>query len=138
MRHQVLDGDGEVVVGVQQPDRGHDDPVAVGVGVVAKRQHVVVLQSHERRHGVRARAVHADLAIVIDGHEREGGIQLLAHDVELQLPVIGDALPIGKRGAAQRVDSDPQPDVANGRHVEHAVQSRDIGAAQIGQVSRGG
>ena len=66
-----MDRDGQIVVGIQQPRRGRDDAVTVGVGVVGEGHVEPVLQPEQAGHRVRARAVHADLAVVIHGHERE-------------------------------------------------------------------
>ena len=46
---QVLDGDGQVVVGVHQPAVGRHDAVPVGVGVVAERHVELVLSARSGR-----------------------------------------------------------------------------------------
>ena len=74
MREQIADGHGEVVIGVHQARRGRDDAVPVRVRIVGEGDAILVLQSDQPRHRVRAGAVHADHAVVIDRHEREGRI----------------------------------------------------------------
>ena len=63
---QVRRGGGEVVVGVEQPDRGRDHAEAIGVGIVAEGQVEVGAQLDEPGHGVRRRRIHADLAVPVD------------------------------------------------------------------------
>ena len=50
---EVVDGGREVVVGVHQPGVGGDDAVAVGVGVVAGGDVVVVARGDEPGHRER-------------------------------------------------------------------------------------
>src|SRR5207237_34564 len=64
VREEVADGDGQVVVRVQEARGGRDDAVAVGVGIVGEGDFEFVFQFYEPGHRVRARAIHADLAVV--------------------------------------------------------------------------
>ena len=50
---QVVDGHGQVVVGVHEPAIRGDDPVPVSIRIVPKAQIVVASRLNERRHGVR-------------------------------------------------------------------------------------
>ena len=59
----------EVGVGVHQPGVRRDDAVPVGVGIVARRDVVLVLVADQAGHGVRRGAVHPDLAVGVEGHE---------------------------------------------------------------------
>ena len=54
--------------------------MAIGVGIVAKSDIVVVLELDEVGHGVGRRTVHAYLAVVIHRHKAEGGIDRLVYD----------------------------------------------------------
>ena len=49
-------------------------PCRSASGSFAKATRYLILQSNETRHGIRARSIHADFAVMIDRHEREGGI----------------------------------------------------------------
>src|SRR5262245_40742667 len=71
---QVIDGDREIVVRIHQPRGTRHDTVAIRVGIVGKGDLETILQSHEPGHRVRARRIHANLAVVIHGHEGERGI----------------------------------------------------------------
>ena len=71
IREQIIERDGEVVVGVHQPRRRRHDPVPIGVRIGGERDAKAILEADEAGHRVRVRGVHADLAVVIDGHEGE-------------------------------------------------------------------
>ncbi len=71
---EVLDADGEVVVGVEQAGGAGDDAVAVVVGVGGEGYVVLVFVGDHGGHGVGAGAVHADSAVPVAGHEAEGGV----------------------------------------------------------------
>ncbi len=133
---QVVDRDGQVVVGVQQAHRWRDDAVAVDVGVVAPGDVEAVLECDKACHGVGAGAVHADLAVVVQGHEPEGGVDARIHHGDVQAIAFGDRLPVRHGGAAQRVDADAYPGPGDGLHVDHAVQPFDIGPHEIDRAGR--
>ena len=56
---------GEEMIGIHQPGAARDDAVPIAVRVVSKRDVEAILQSNQRRHGVRRRAVHSNPAIPI-------------------------------------------------------------------------
>ena len=68
---QVADRDREEVVRVEEARARRDDPVAVGVGVVAEGDVEAVLQRDQAGHRVGRRGVHPDPPVPIAGHERE-------------------------------------------------------------------
>ncbi len=68
---QVRDGRRQEVVRVEQAGTGRDDPVPVGVGVVAEREIESVAQPDETRHRVAGRGVHPDPTVPVDRHEAE-------------------------------------------------------------------
>ncbi len=84
MRQQVADRHGEIVIRIEEPGRRRDDAVPVGVGIVRERDAIAILQLDEPRHRVRARAVHADPAVVIDRHERERRIDRRVDDGDVE------------------------------------------------------
>ena len=61
MGEEVLDADGEVVVGVEEAGGAGDDAVAVVVGVGGEGYVVFFFVGDHGGHGVGAGAVHADL-----------------------------------------------------------------------------
>src|ERR1019366_2598532 len=71
---QVANGDGEIMVGIEQPSARNYDPVPIRIGVVAERHLVLAAQIDELGHGVGAGAIHADFPVVVDGHKSELGI----------------------------------------------------------------
>ncbi len=103
---EVLDGNREVVIGIEQAGGRGDDPVTIGVGVVAEGDAVIVLEGDELGHGVRAGAVHADLAIVIEGHEGEGGVDGFVDDGDVEVVALANGVPIGEACAAEGIDAD--------------------------------
>ena len=79
---EVLDADGEVVVGVEQAGGAGDDAVAVVVGVGGQGDVEFFLVGDHAGHGVGAGAVHADAAVPVEGHEAEGGVDVGVEDFE--------------------------------------------------------
>ena len=127
--------DREVVVGVQQAGAGRDDPVAVGVGVVGEGDvEAGRASSRQPRHRVRRRAVHADLAVPVERHEAEGRVDLVVDDRQVEAVALGDRRPVGDARAAERVDAEAQPAVADRVEVDHGGQVVDVGRRR----SRGG
>ena len=124
---EVADAHREVVVGVQQPGARRDDPVAVGVGVVGEGDVELVGEIAQLGHRVRRRAVHADLAVPVERHEAEGRVDLVVGDRQVQAVALGDRRPVGDARAAERVDAEAQPAVADRREVDDGGQVVDVG-----------
>ena len=135
MAEEVADGDGKVVVGIEQPGLGHDDAVTVGIGVIAERDLVAAAHLYQVRHGEGTGTVHADLSIVIHGHEGEAWIHGGIDDLQVQLPAKGDGLPVGKRGAAQGIDAALDVGVPDRFHVDDVRQILDVRSDEIVQAS---
>ena len=131
MRQQVVDGDGEEVVGIEQAKRRRDDAVTVDVGVVAPGDGEAVLQPDQPGHGEGARAVHADLAVVVERHEGKGRIDAGIDDLDVEPVALGDRLPVGDGGAAERIDADFQSGAADRRHVDHLFEVGDVGRDEV-------
>ena len=81
MGEEVLDADGEVVVGIEQAGGAGDDAVAVVVGVAGPGYVEVVLVGDHGGHGVGAGAVHADAGVPVEGHEAEGRVDVGVEDL---------------------------------------------------------
>ncbi|BBM05723.1 hypothetical protein HAALTHF_29680n [Vreelandella aquamarina] len=90
------------MVWVHQPVGIHN-AVAVGVRVVAKGDIETVFDLEQVRHGIRAGAIHADLAVVIRRHKSEAGIKSGVHDVQVQAKMLTNRLPHRQRRAAHGV-----------------------------------
>ena len=105
---QVDDRGREDVVGVHQAGARDDDPVAVGVGVVAEREVEPVAQLDEPGHRERRRRVHPDLAVPVEGHEPERRVDGGVGDGQVEAVALPDRAPVVDGRAAQRVDADPQ------------------------------
>ncbi len=99
-----MNGDGEIVVGIQQSQRARHDAMAVCVGVVGEGDIESVLQLHQPGHRVWARAVHANLAVVIEGHETEARVHHRVDNSDIQAVDLVDRLPVVHAGAAKRID----------------------------------
>ena len=128
---QVADRDGQEVVGVHQPGVGRDDAVAVGVGVVAGRDLVVVLARDQRRHRGRRRAVHPDLAVPVEGHEAPGRVDQRVHDGQVEPVPLGDRAPVVDARAAERVRADPDAGPLDRVEVDDARQVVDVRAQEV-------
>ncbi len=118
---QILDRHRQIVVRVHQAGLG-DDAVTVVVRVITKGDVELVFKGNQARHGERAGAVHPDLAIFIQGHEGEGRVDLVVHHLDVQAIGLGDDVPVGNAGAAQRIDTDLDARVLDGIHVQHVLQ----------------
>ncbi len=132
MSEQILDRYRQIVVRVHQAGLG-DDAVTVVVWVVAKGDVELVLEGNQARHGERAGAVHPDLAVFIQGHEGEGRVDLVVHHFDVQTIGLGDDVPVGDAGAAQRIDTDLDAGLLDGLHVQHVLQVIHIGSDIIVQ-----
>ena len=76
MSQQVSNRHRQEVVRVHQPADGVTIPCRSESGSLAKATSNWSFRPTKPRHGIRARAIHANLAVVIDCHEREGRIEL--------------------------------------------------------------
>ena len=103
VREQVANRHRQIMIRIHQARRRRDDPVPVGVRIVAEREAVLVFEPDQPGHRIGARAVHADLAVVIHRHERESRIDHRVDDSDVQSVDGVDRLPVGQGGAAQRV-----------------------------------
>ena len=133
---QVRDGDGQEVVGVQQAAVRGDDAVAVGVGVVARGHCVLVAPPDQRRHGVRRRAVHPDLAVPVERHEPPGRVDQRVDDGQVEAVALGDGGPVVDAGPAQWIGTDVHAGLADGVEVDDAGQVVDVGPEEV--VAGGG
>ncbi len=111
--------------------------MAVGVGVVADGDGVLVLEFDECGHGVGAGAVHADFAIVIDGHEGEGGINFFIDDGEVEFVDFFDGFPVGEGGAAEGIGTDVDVFFAVGGDVDDIGEVVVVGGDVIVVVGGG-
>ena len=136
MGQQVADRDGQVMVGVHQAQRFRDDPVAVGVGIVAKGEVEAVLELDQARHRIGAGAIHADLAVVVERHESEGRVDRRIGDGDIQAVGVGDRLPVMDGRAAERVDAQLQAGRANRLHVDDVRQVVDVRSDEIDLARR--
>ena len=128
---EVLDRDGEVVVGVEQAGGAGDDAVAIVVGVAGPGDVVVLAVGDHRGHGEGAGAVHADAAVPVAGHEAEGGVDEAVKDFDGELVLLGDAGPIGDTGAAEGVDGQLEGGVGERGEVDDAGEVVDVGAEEV-------
>ena len=76
MSEEIADGDGEVMVRVQETDGRSDDAVPVSVGIVAESDVEPVLKLYQAGHRKGARAIHSDFAVVIHRHERKRRVDI--------------------------------------------------------------
>ena len=115
MGEEILDRDGEIVIGIHQSRRWRDDAVAVRIRIIGEGDAVFVLQADKPRHGIGARAIHADLAVMIDGHEGKGRIEFGIDDGDVEPIGRVDRLPIGPRRAAKgsTASFSPEPRIAS-------------------------
>jgi hypothetical protein len=107
---QVMDRHGEKWFGFISPSRGRDDAVPVHVRVVAPGDVEAVLQL---RPGWPSRSgLEQSMRILPSWSsvmKANAGSTLSGHHLDVQAVFLGDRLPVGHRGAAQRIDADLQP-----------------------------
>ena len=138
VRQQIPDGHGEVVIGIHEPRGARHDAMSVCVAVVGEGDPKPIFQFDESCHGMGARWVHADLAVVIDGHEREGRIDHRVHDGDVELVDRVDRLPVRLAGAPERIHAEREAGAPDGRHVDDVLQIPDIGQDEVVLVRAGG
>ena len=103
----------------------------VRVGIVGKCYLVLVFEAHQSGHRIRTGAIHTNLAVVIDSHEREGRVDGWIDDGNVQ-PVNGiDRFPKRARGSAQRIDRKLEASVANGLHIDNALEIANVRQNEI-------
>ena len=95
-----------------------------------------VLQPEQTGHRVRARAVHADLAVVIHGHEREGRVDSRIDHFDLEAVNAIDRLPVVHARAAERVHCELQSRGADRVHVDDVPQVLHVRSREVLLVER--
>src|SRR5215471_11518494 len=128
---QVVDGDREVVVGVEQPRVGRDDTVPVRVGVVPCRDRELVLPADQAGHRERGGAVHPDLAVPVQGHEPERRVRLRVDDGQVEAIALADLAPVRDARPAQRVGTDAYPGAGDRGQADHTLQRRHVVVEEI-------
>ena len=128
---EVLDGDGQKVVGVHQAAIRGDDAVPVGVGVVSGEDVEVVFVGEHGCHGRRRRRIHPDLAVPVERHEREVGVDNGVHDGEVELVTVGDRPPVAHACAAEGVCPDADAGPLDGIHIDDVVEVVNVVAAEV-------
>src|SRR5215813_254701 len=98
----------------------------IRIRVVGESNAVLVLETDEPCHGIRARTVHADLAVVIHRHEREGRIDPWVYDRDVEFVDFVDRFPIMHGSAAKRVHAQLETRGADGIHVDDIPQITDV------------
>ena len=132
VREEVLDRDGEVVVGVHEAAVGRDDAVPVGVGVVAGEDVEARLRARAptpSRDG--RRRVHADLAVPVERHERPRRVDARVHDGEVEAVAVADRRPVVHGCPAQRVGADADAAALDGVEVDDVREVVDVVAAEV-------
>ena len=130
MRHEITNGHGEVVVRVHQAGQWSDNPVAVGVGVVAERNLILIFQAHQPRHRIRAGTIHADFPVVVDSHERKSWVDGSVDDLNVQSMNRVNRVPVRKRCPTKRVYAQLEMAAANGVDVDDVAEIANIGREQ--------
>ncbi len=138
MGEEVLDADGEVVVGVEEAGGAGDDAVAVVVGVGGPGDVVFVFVGDHAGHGVGAGAVHADAAVPVEGHEAEGGVDVGLRICNDGSVLFGDAGPVVDAGSAEGIDGEFEGGVAEDVEVDDVGEVVDVGGDVVVAVGGGG
>ena len=98
-------------------------PVAMSYGApIRRRRH----RPHQRRHRVRRRAVHPDLAVPVQRHEPPGRVDQRVDDGEVELVPLGDRGPVVDARTAERVGADPHTCGPDRVQVERGRQVVDV------------
>ncbi len=131
VREEVVDRDREVVVGVHEPRiRGHD-AVAVGVGVVAGQQVVLVPSGDERRHRRGRGRVHADLPVPVESHEPPRRVDVGVHDREVDAIDLRDEGPVLDGRTAEGIGADADARCPDRVEIDHGSEIADVGVAEV-------
>ena len=118
MRKQILNRHRQKMVGVHQPAIGSDDPVPVGVRVVAGEDVEVVFVRENGCHGGCRRRIHADLAVPVERHERPARIDGRVDHRQIEIVSLLDQLPVVHARAAQRIGTDADAGLSNRVEVD--------------------
>ena len=90
---EIADGDGEVMVRVQQAGGRSDDAMPVSIGIVGEGDVEAILEFDQPGHRPGAGAIHADFAVMINRHERESRIDFRVHDRKIEAVAFGRSAP---------------------------------------------
>ena len=124
VREQIVDRHGEIVIRVHQAAVGSDDAMAVGVGVVAGGDVVMLARGDQGGHRVRRGAVHPDLAVGVEGHERERRVDRRIHHRQVfQVVAETDAGPVPHRRTTERIGTDVDARLPNHIEVDHLTEA---------------
>ncbi len=111
--------------------------MAIGIGVIGKRDVEFPAQADQSLHRVGRRAIHPDLSIPIDGHESKGRVDGVVHHGRRDLVAIDDRRPVLDGSPTQRVDADSDAAYANLCHVDDVREVADIGRDVIVRMNAG-
>ncbi|MNS84222.1 hypothetical protein D3C72_1180380 [compost metagenome] len=68
---------------------------------------------------------------MVQVHKAEGLIDSIVHQRQIQLVMLGDTLPVGDAGTAERIDAQLQAGTLNRRHINHVHQPFNIWLHQV-------
>ena len=108
--------------------------MTVTVGIVGKAEAVFVLQLKQAGHGIGARRIHSNPAVVIERHEREGWVDHRIGHRDVQLVDFVDCLPVRQRRTAKRVNTELQTRSADRIDINDVRQIIDIGKDKVFRV----
>ena len=110
--------------------------MTIRVGIVAKCHGEPVLELDQLGHSVRARAVHADFAVVVDSHEGEGRIHPGVDHGNVEAVQRGDRLPVMHGGAAERIDAQANASDPDAININDVGEVLDIRRQEIVSMRR--
>ena len=114
----------------------HHNAMPIGVRIVREGDAILILESYQPGHGIRAGGVHADLAIMIDRHERERGVDDRIHDDNVQVIDRVDRLPIRPGGTTERVYPQLEAGGADEVHIDDVPQILNVRHHEVLLVCR--
>jgi hypothetical protein len=121
----------EVVVRVHEPGIGRDDAVAVGVGVVAGEDVVLVASATRAAIADGDGRIHADLLVPVERHETPGRVDVGFTTVRSRPVHLGDERPVLDRCAAERVGADAHARAADRLDVDDVREVAHVRVAEV-------
>ena len=98
----------------------------------------LVFHRGERPHRIWRGWIHANSSVPVEGHETESRIDGIVDNLQIQTVTLGNRFPIVHSGPAKRIDSQVNPGVANGIHINCVSKVAHICSQVVMPVCRGG
>ena len=122
----MLDGNGQIMIGRQQPRASRDDSMPIVIGIAGEGDVEAVPQADQPLHRIGRRRVHPDAAVPIHRHEPERLIHHVAHERQIEMVALRNGSPIVDARPTEGVHAQAKPRALDRRHIDDVPQIADV------------